>query len=318
MLRYILLRILWLIPIIIGVSFIIFVLMDLAPGSIIDAWVTDQMTQEDVEMLRVQFGLDKPMVYRFGIYMLGLVQGDLGISMTNGLPVWDTYISRFPRTLEISLIGLVVGVAVAIPLGIIAAKHAGTIVDNVTTVFSMFGLTMPVFWIGLILMVFFSVNLKVFPAGWDGSWKGYVMPSICIALIMAGTTVRQTRSSMLEVKRQDYLSTARSKGVSEMRVTTNHALRNAWIPVITTIGITLSRILAGSAVVESVFSWPGVGTLTINAVRNRDTTLATGCVILTAIMYVLMLLLVDVLYALVDPRIRVQYTPARRKRRAAA
>ena len=292
--------------------------MDLAPGSIIDAWISDEMTQEDVEMLKAQYGLDKPMLYRFGVYMFGLVQGDLGTSMSSGQPVWETYINRFPRTLEISLIGLVLGVAIAIPLGILAAKYSGSIWDNITTVFSMFGLTMPVFWLGLLLMVWFSVNLKLLPAGWDGSWKGYVMPSICIGLIMSGTTVRQTRSSMLEVKRQDYLCTARSKGVSELRVTTDHALRNAWIPVITSIGITLSRVLAGSAVVESVFTWPGVGTLTINAVRNRDTPLATGCVILTAIMYVLMLLLVDVLYAIVDPRIRAQYAPIRKKRRAVA
>lgn len=318
MLRYIFFRILWLIPIIIGVSLIIFVLMDLAPGTIVDSMISDEMTQEDIDALRARFDLDKPMLIRYGKYMIGLVQGDLGSSQRTGLPVWEMYIGKFPRTLEIALLGLVLGIVVAVPLGIIAARYAGSIWDNIITVFSMFGLSMPNFWLGLLLMVMFSVNMKLLPAGYDGTWKCYIMPSIAIGLVLAGQIVRQTRSSMLEVMRQDFLRTARSKGVSELKVTTRHALRNAWIPVITSIGISLSRVLAGSAVIEAVFSWPGVGQMTVIAVSQRDTPLATGCVILTAIMYVIMLLIVDVMYALVDPRIRAQYSPIRKKRSVAA
>jgi len=307
-----------LIPIIIGVSLIIFVLMDLAPGTIVDSMISDEMTQEDIDALRARFDLDKPMLIRYGKYMIGLVQGDLGSSQRTGLPVWEMYIGKFPRTLEIALLGLVLGIVVAVPLGIIAARYAGSIWDNIITVFSMFGLSMPNFWLGLLLMVMFSVNMKLLPAGYDGTWKCYIMPSIAIGLVLAGQIVRQTRSSMLEVMRQDFLRTARSKGVSELKVTTRHALRNAWIPVITSIGISLSRVLAGSAVIEAVFSWPGVGQMTVIAVSQRDTPLATGCVILTAIMYVIMLLIVDVMYALVDPRIRAQYSPIRKKRSVAA
>ena len=313
MLRYLLIRILWLIPIILCVSLIIFALMDLAPGDIVDTMNLENMTQEEIDALRAQYGLDKPMIYRFGVYMLGLIQGDLGTSQVSGLPIWETFISRFPRTLEIALLGLVLGVVIAIPLGILAAKYAGTIWDNIITVFAMVGLSMPGFWLGLLLMVWFTVKLKLLPAGYDGTLKSYIMPAVTTGLIMAATTIRQTRAAMLEASRADYLRTARSKGVSEFRVTTRHALRNAWIPVITQIGMILSRMLAGSAVIETVFSWPGVGRLTVDAVSNRDTTLATGCVILTAIVYVLMLLIVDIMYALVDPRIKAQYAPARKK-----
>ena len=318
MLRYIAIRILWLIPIIICITFIIFLLMDLAPGTIVDSMIGYDMTQEDIAALRAQYGLDKPLIYRFGLYMLGLVQGDLGLSQGLGLPIWDLYMARFPKTLQLAFIALGLGLVIGVPLGVIAAKYAGSILDNIITVFSMFGMSMPVFWLGLLLMVLFSVKLKVLPAGYDGTWKSFVMPSISMGMLMAGQVTRQTRSSMLDVMRQDYLRTARSKGVSELKVTTGHALRNAWIPIVTAVGLSLSRTVAGSAVIEAVFSWPGVGMMTVIAVENRDTTLATGCVILTAILYVVILLLVDILYAFVDPRIKAQYAPARRKRRVAA
>ena len=311
-------RILWLIPIIICVSFIIYALMDLAPGTIVDSMITEHMTQEDIDMLRAQYDLDKSMLYRYGKYMWGLLNGNLGKSLVTGLDVWEQYITRFPKTLQLSISALVLGVGFAIPLGIFAAKHAGTIWDNLTTVLSLFGLSMPSFWLGLLLLFAFSYHIKVFPAVYNGTLSGFVLPAITTGFLMMATTVRQTRSAMLEVKRQDYLRTARAKGVSEKNVTRKHALRNAWIPIVTTIGMTLSRTLAGSAVVEAVYSWPGVGRLMIDAISKRDTTLACGCVILTSIMYVVMLLIVDIIYAFIDPRIKAQYAPVRKKRRAAA
>jgi len=292
--------------------------MDMAPGTVIDNMITSNMTEDDVQTLREMYNLDKPMIYRFGLYMLGLVQGDLGRCEITGLPVWDTYMARFPKTLELSLWSLVFGVALAIPLGILAAKYAGTIWDNLITMFSLIGLSMPGFWLGLLLLLWFAsdAGIKVFPVGFDGTWKSYVLPVIATSLVMAATTTRQTRSAILDVSRQDYLRTARAKGVPEQQVTSKHALRNAWIPIITTIGITLSRVLAGSAIIEAVFTWPGVGRLTVEAVSQRNATLAAGCVILTSILYVLLLLLVDIMYALVDPRIRDQYSPLRRRRRS--
>ena len=313
MIRYAIKRILWLIPVIICVSLIIFTLMDLAPGNIVDQMINESTTPEQIEMLRAQFNLDKPMIYRYGIYMWGLVQGDLGRSQVTGLSVFEQFITRFPNTLLLSFIGTILGIAIAIPLGIFAAKYAGTFWDTIATTFSMFGLSMPGFWISLLLIIAFTDKIKLFPSHGFNGWKSLVLPAISCGLVVAAATMRQTRSSMLEVSKQDYLRTARAKGVSEKQVTRKHALRNAWIPIITTIGNTLSRVLAGSAVVEAVFSWPGVGRLTVEAVGQRDVTMACGCVILTSILYVLVLLIVDLVFAAVDPRIKAQYAARAKK-----
>lgn len=317
MLRYAVIRLLWLIPIIICVSLIIFVLMDLAPGSVIDSMINEEMTQEDIENLRRQYDLDKPVIYRYGKYMLGLLRGNLGNSEISGKPVFQMFISRFPKTLELSLLSLILGTAIAIPLGIFAAKHAGTIWDNLTTAFTLIGLSMPSFWLGLLLIIWFAHDVKIFPAGYDGTWKSYVLPVIANGFAMSASITRQTRSAILEVVRQDYLRTARAKGVPEWRVTIKHELRNAWIPIVTQIGMMLALTMAGSAVIETVYSWPGVGRLMIEAINQRDTTLACGCVILTAILYVVLLLIVDLIYAFIDPRIRAQYSAGRKARRRA-
>jgi peptide/nickel transport system permease protein len=320
MLRYIVRRLLWLIPILICVSFLIYALMDLAPGTVIDSMITESTTEEDIQRLREQYDLDKPMVYRYVKYMWGLLHGDLGKSEVTGISVWDSYISRFPATLSLSLAALVIGLALSIPLGIFAARHAGTIWDNLTTGFTLIGLSMPSFWLGLLLLIWFSYKIKIFPAGGNVGIMSFILPAVTSGLMMAATATRQTRSSMLEVIRSDFLRTARAKGVPERHVIFKHALKNAWIPILTTIGNTLARTLAGSAVVESVFSWPGVGRLTVEAVAQRDVTLACGCVIMTSILYVVLLLIVDLLYAMVDPRIKAQYAKGsvRRRRRALA
>ena len=316
MLRYILRRILWLIPVLICVSFIVFALMDLAPGTIVDSMVNEEMTQEDIAELMAQYDLDKPMIYRYGKYMLGLVRGNLGNSEISGLPVWETYMSRFPATLRLSLLSVILAIALAIPLGILAAKHAGTIWDNLTTAFALIGLSMPSFWLGLLFLIWFSYDLHLFPAAYNGTWKCYVAPVVATGFSMAGTITRQTRSAILEVTRQDFLRTARAKGATERQVTIKHELRNAWIPIITQIGMMLGITIAGSAVTETVFSWPGVGRMLVDAINSRDTTAACGTVMLTSSLFVLLLLLVDIVYALVDPRIRAQYSSARKKRRA--
>lgn len=318
MLKYVIKRLLWLIPIILCVSFIIYGLLDLAPGSVVDSMISENMTQEDIDNLRAEYDLDKPMVYRYAKYMLNLVRGDLGVSDVTKISVWDTYISRLPATLLLSLAALVIGVALSIPLGIFAAKRAGTIWDTATTGFTLIGLSMPSFWLGLLLLIAFSYKLKIFPAGGSGGIMSFILPAICSGLMMTATATRQTRSAMLENIRADYLRTARAKGVPERDVINKHALRNAWIPIITTIGNTLSRTLAGSAVVESVFSWPGVGRLTVEAVGQRDVTLACGCVIMTTILYVILLLIVDLLYAFVDPRIKSKYSAGSKKRKKVA
>jgi len=316
--RYIIKRLLLLIPVIMCVSFIIFALMDLAPGSVVDQKITETTTQEEIEQLMKEYDLDKSVFYRYGKYMLNLCRGDLGKSQITGLSVFEQFISRFPNTLLLAAVGLVLGLAIAIPLGIFAAKRAGSIWDNIATVISMIGLSMPGFWVCLLLIIIFAEKLKLLPSYGFESWKSVILPAIASGLVIAAATMRQTRSSILEISRQDFLRTARSKGVSERVVTRKHELGNAWIPIITTVGNALSRALAGSAVVEAVFSWPGVGRLTVEAVSQRDVTMACGCVIMTSIVYVVVLLLCDLMFAAVDPRIKAQYMGGKKKKKKKA
>ncbi len=313
MLRYTAMRILMFIPILLCVTFIIFALMDLAPGTIVDTMITETMTQEDISALEAKFDLDKPMVVRYVKYIWNLLHGDLGSSQITGLSVWDQFSSRFPNTLRLSVYSLIFGVALAIPAGIFAAKHAGTIWDNITTALAMIGLSMPSFWLGLMLLILFSSQLKLLPAAYDGTWRCYILPVAANGLAMMASITRQTRSSVLEVSRQDFLRTARAKGVPERQVTIRHKLGNAWIPIITQIGMMLGITLGGSAVIETVYSWPGVGYMMVEAIGRRDTIMAVGCVILTATMYSVVLLIVDLVYAAIDPRIRSAY--ARKKKR---
>ena len=321
MLRYIFKRLVWLIPVIIIVSFIVYSLMEMAPGSIVDRIMADaeSMRPEDIEALRIQYNLHMPMIYRYGLYMLNLVQGDLGVSDISGLSVWSTYLSRLPNTLLLSFSALIIGSGMAVPMGIFAAKRAGKIVDNATTTFTLIGMSMPAFWLGLLLLLLFSFQLRWLPAG--GNRDGIaslILPAVCSGLILMATATRQTRSSMLEVLGSDYLRTARAKGVPENVVINRHALSNAMIPILTTIGTSLCVALAGSVVVESVFAWPGVGRMAAEAVLQRDVTTVTGCVILTTVIYVLVQLIVDLLFAFVDPRIKSQYVGAGKKKRRAS
>ena len=319
MLRYVLKRILWLIPVIICVSFIVFALMELAPGTLVDAMISEATTVEGKAMLMAKYDLDKPMIYRYGKYMINLVQGDLGNSDISEMSVWSTYINRLPNTLLLSLAALVIGAAVSIPIGIHAARNAGKITDSATTTFTLVGMSMPGFWLALLLLLLFSYYLKWLPAGDNKNGiRSFILPAVCSGLMLMANSTRQTRSSMLEVLNSDFLRTARAKGVPEKIVIRKHALGNAWIPILTTIGTSLSVSLAGSVVIESVFAWPGVGRMAADAMMVRDVTTTCGCVIMTTIIYVVLQLVVDLLYAFVDPRIKSQYANAGRKRRRAA
>ena len=318
MTRYIINRVLSLVPIIIVVSFIVFTLIDLAPGTVVDRMISGEMTQEEIASLRAQYNLDKPMLFRYGLYMLNLVQGNLGVSFSSGMNVFDVYIQRLPNTLILTLTGLVIGAALSIPMGIRAARKAGTITDAAMTTFALVGMSMPSFWLGLLLILLFSLRVQWLPAGGnDAGIRSLIMPGICSALTLMATSARQTRSSMLEVLRADFLRTARAKGVPEKTVIRKHALGNALIPVITTIGASVTVSLAGSAVVEQVFAWPGVGRMLVEGVINRDVPIITGCTIMTTILYVLVMLIVDLLYAFVDPRVKSQYVSKKQKRRSA-
>ena len=316
MIRYVIKRVVLLIPVIIAVTFIVYTLVELAPGTYVDTIIYGYMTSEDVEAVMKAYDLDRSMLYRYGKYMLHLVQGDLGSSFSTKMDVFEMYMARLPNTLILSLTAVIVGVAISLPLGILAARRAGTIVDAATTAFSLAGVSMPVFWLGLLLVMLFSLRLNWLPAGNNlNGFRSLILPGICSAMTLLATSTRQTRSSMLEVLSADYLRTARAKGVPEKVIIRKHALGNALIPIVTAIGASTCVSLAGSAVIEQVFSWPGVGRMLVDGMVARDTPVIIGCCVMTTILYVIVMLIVDLLYAFIDPRIKSQYTGKNQKRK---
>lgn len=309
MYRYIIKRLLMLIPVLICVSFLIFFIMDLAPGDPALMIAGDSADPAVVEQIREDYGFNDPLLVRYFDYMKGLVKGDLGVSYMSHKNVWDTYCQRFPATAKLSVAAIICATVISIVLGIYSAIHQNTWKDNVSVVAALLGLSMPQFWLGLLLIIVFALNLKWFPSGGDyGNIQSIILPAITIGTNNAALMTRTTRSSMLDVLRQDYLCTARAKGVKEKKVILKHALRNALIPIITVGGVQFAYILGGAVLVESVFAWPGIGRLTVDSINNRDIPMVTGCVIITTMLVCIVQLIVDVIYAYVDPRIKAQYT----------
>ncbi len=305
--RYIRKRLLMLIPVIIGVSFLIYFIMDLAPGDVISQLAPDNATTEQIEMLRHQYGYDRSVFYRYMVYMSGLIRGDLGTSYLTGKPVWEMFIQRLPATLALSMGAVIVSIIISIPLGIFSAIHNGSLGDNTAMVVALLGLSMPNFWLGLLLIIAFSLHLGLFPSGGMDGIRSVILPAITIGTGYTAIMTRTTRSSMLDVIRQDYLRTARAKGVPEKTVIRKHALKNALIPIITVIGTQMAACIGGSVLTETVFAWPGVGRLIIDSVNQRDVPAVTGSIIMTTILISILLLVIDLLYAFVDPRIKAQY-----------
>ena len=314
---YVIRRILMLIPVLLVISFLVFMLLDLAPGTVIDTMQIEKLSIEQREELIRTYNLDRSVFYRYGLYMSNLLRGDLGKSDFTGLDVWQIYSSRFPNTLLLAITSVIFGASVGIPLGIFAAKHSGTLVDNAMTFVTLIGLSIPNFWLALMLMLQFSLNWKLLPAGGMEGFTSIIMPTVCSGLMLMATTCRQTRSSMLEQLNADYLRTARAKGVPENVVINKHALGCALIPIIMTIGNTLSFAIGGSAIIETVFTWRGVGQLAVDAVINRDVTMTMGCTMLTTTLFVSIQLIVDLAFAFVDPRIKSRYARPRLRRSAA-
>lgn len=312
--RYIIKRLLLMIPVIIGVSFLVFFIMDLAPGDAADLMAPEGATAEDMQAIRHDMGLDQPVVVRYVKYMGGMLRGDMGISFVSKTDVFETYIQKLPATIKLSFASILVSVLLSVPLGIYSATHQGTIQDNISMIFAMIGLSMPNFWLGLLLIIAFSLNFHWFPSGGDQTLASIVLPALTIGTGLMATLTRTTRSSMLDVLKQEYLRTARAKGIPEKTVVMSHALRNALIPIITIIGTQLAGVLGGSVLTETVFAWPGVGRLIVDSLNMGDTPLVTGSIIMTTILLSIVLLLVDLLYAVVDPRIKAQYTTKRGKK----
>ena len=306
--RYIIKRLLMLIPVPLGVAFIIFAIMNVAEGDPVYQVAGPDATEEQLEALREEMGLNGSLIERYFRYILNLLRGDLGTSYVSKMDVMKLYLQRLPNTLKLASLAMFVAVIISVPLGIVAAVNQNSWKDTLAMILALLGLSMPNFWLGLLLMLLFSLKLGWFPSGGAEGFRSVVLPAVTVGVGLAALLTRTTRSSMLDVLRQDYLRTARAKGVSERKVVYHHALRNALIPIITIFGVQFSNVLGGSVLAETVFAWPGVGRLVVDAIDQRDIPTVTGALIMTTMLVTIVNLLVDIVYAYVDPRIKAQYT----------
>ncbi|MCI6261329.1 ABC transporter permease [Pyramidobacter sp. SM-530-WT-4B] len=312
MLKYVIRRLLTLIPVIVGVTFIVFFILNLSPGDPAAIILGEQATEEALAMKREELHLNDPLLKRYGRYMWDMLHGDLGLSYKNSISVWDQVIGRFPNTCVLAVAGIMVALLIGIPVGIISAKKQYSLIDNVSMVFALIGVAMPNFWFGLLAVIVFSLTLGWLPSQGMGEGlvpllRSIVLPALTLGTGCAATVTRMTRSSMLEVIRQDYISTARAKGLDEKTITCRHMLRNALIPIITATGLQFGSLLGGAMLTETIFSWPGLGRLMVDAIKSKDIPLVLGSIIFMATTFSIVNLVVDIVYAFVDPRIKSQY-----------
>ena len=305
--RYFIKRVITLIPILLVVSFLVFWLMSMT-GDPARTKAGDFATEEQIELMREQMGLNDPITVRFGRWITDVVlRGDFGEGLY-GNDCWEEFALRIPHTVKLAFASILLTVAIAVPFGIIAAVKQNTWLDTILSSVAMLGISMPTFWLGLLLIILFSVKLSWLPSGGDdGTILCLLMPMFCSAINDAALVTRMTRSSMVDQIRADYLRTARAKGVSEKKVILKHALKNALIPIITIVGSQFSILLGGTTVIETVFSWPGVGMHTVACIRSNDFMSATCNIVLVSILTAVILLSVDMIYAFVDPRIKARY-----------
>ncbi|MDR5693989.1 MAG: ABC transporter permease [Armatimonadota bacterium] len=306
LLRYIVQRILALAVTLFFVALIVFLLVRLLPGDPARVIAGVFASEEDVQRIRVQLNLDKPLPTQFVYFLASLLRGDLGISARTSEPVMREILSRLPATVKLAAASTFIAAAVGIPLGTIAATKAHSSLDFSISALVLFGISMPVYWLGIILIIIFAIHLRWFPAAGADQPSSLVLPSLTLAAFSVAFVARMTRSSMLEVLRQDYIRTAWAKGLSALVVLYRHALRNAMIPILTVIGLQFGELLGGAVLTESVFSWPGVGRLLVDSIFSRDYPVVQGIVLIFACLFALVNLLVDVLYGLIDPRIRYE------------
>ena len=288
-----------------GVVSIVFLLIHLIPGDPVEIMLGEGASVTDREALRVSLGLDQPLAHRFLAYLEALLRLDLGSSIHSQRPVQELLLERLPATLVLAGMTLLITLLLAVPLGIVAAVRRNSLWDSGAMSFSMLGVSVPNFWLGPLLILVFSLWLGWFPVSGRESFGAVVLPAVTLGTGLAAVLSRMVRSSMLEVLGEDYLRTARAKGLAPSRVIFHHALRNALLPVITLLGLQLGALLAGAVITETVFSWPGIGLLTIEAIQSRDYPVVQACVLLISVSYVLINLLTDIAYAWIDPRIRL-------------
>jgi peptide/nickel transport system permease protein len=299
-------RLLLTIPVLLGVATLVFSLIHLVPGDPVQAMLGDSASPQDVAELRGRLGLDRPLVAQYGIFLRDLAQGNLGTSLRTNQPVKAAILERLPATFELGAAAMAVAVVLAIPIGIVAAVKAGTGVDYAATTASLLGISMPSFWLGPLLAIVFSVTLGWFPVSGSGTLAHLVLPAVTLGLPLSALLARMTRASVIEELREPYVLAARSRGVSRARAILRHAFRNSLIPIVTVLGLQIGAVLTGAIITETIFAWPGVGRLLIQSINFRDYPLVQGCVLLIALTYVTMNLLTDLVYGLLDPRIRYE------------
>ncbi|GAA1858362.1 ABC transporter permease [Myceligenerans crystallogenes] len=334
MLRLVTQRLLLLIPLLLGLSVLLFAWVRALPGGPVTAMLGERYTPEAAAEIEREMGLDQPLIVQYGKYLLRLIQGDFGTSLMSGRPVLEEFLTKFPATIELTVVALVFAIGVGIPLGYLAARRAGSVVDHSAVVVSLIGVTVPVFFLAFILKYLFAVELGWFPtsgrqsatmvathptnfyvldglltAEWDAAWDALVhliLPGVALGTIPLAIIARMTRAAVSEVQNADYVRTARAKGIRASRLRTEHILRNAMLPVLTTIGLQVGLLLSGAVLTETVFAFSGIGSFLAEAVFNADYPVLQGFVLLIAVTYALVNLLVDVSYGLIDPRLRRQ------------
>lgn len=307
MLNYTLGRLASTVPVLLGVTFVVFVMTALTPGDPVVALLGESaqgLSASAIEELRTQLGLDKPLPQQYLDYMLRLTRGDLGDSLRSGRAVITEIVERAPATGSLALAGMSLAVVLGVSLGIMAALRRGTLLDFAAIAVALVGVSVPVFWSGFVLMIVFSLELRLLPASGSGTYRHLILPAITIGLSSAAFIARITRSTMIESLARDYVRTARAKGISKRVVVVKHALRNALLPIVTVVGLQLGGLLGGAVLTESVFAWPGLGRLLVDAITNRDLPLVQGTVLVLALTFILVNLVVDLLYAAIDPRVR--------------
>jgi len=314
MLKYIFNRILFVIPVLLGITVIVFTLTYITPGDPAMSLLGDSATPETIAKVHKELGLDDPYLIQLGRYIANVMQGDLGTSYKSRQPVLDEIMARYPFTLKLTFGSVAFGILVGILAGIVAAVWQYSWADKILTTFSLLGASAPSFWIAMLLVLIFSVHLNWFPPTGSYSWKHWVLPIFTMGLQCSANIMRMTRSSMLEVIRQDYIRTARAKGQVEFVVIMNHAFRNALVPITTIIGIQICAYLAGSVLIETVFALPGLGRYIVDSVGYKDYPVVQGCVLWIGLNCVLINLVIDVIYCFVEPRIKSQYSSTKKKK----
>ncbi len=306
MARYLLRRILLTVPVLLGVATLVFALIHLVPGDPAQAMLGDGASQEEVVKLRQSLGLDRPLLAQYKSFLSGVARGDLGRSFRNNAPVTAQIRERFPNTAMLALAAMLFAMLFAIPLGIIAAVYKGRAIDHVAMTLALAGISMPNFWLGPLLAILFSVYLGWLPVSGTGSIAHLVLPAVTLGAALSAILARMTRASLLEELRELYVLAARARGLSGSRAVLRHAFRNSLIPIVTIIGLQFGAVLTGTIITETIFAWPGVGRLLIQAINFRDYPLIQGCILFISVTYVVMNLLTDLTYGYLDPRIRFE------------